>query len=101
MPEQTEPPFSAMPAGRQPPDAAAIARVNALADRADRTIAVATALLDQKRRVALAGLEDQVGALCAQILDLPPEHGRALLHRLETLHAACARLEESLRTPDS
>jgi hypothetical protein len=51
-------------------------RVTALADRLTRTLGIACALTESGRRVDLSGIEDGVGLLCAQTLDLP----RGLAH---------------------
>jgi len=46
---------------------------------------VAQALVREGRAVELAGLEEQVGRLCAGVLDLPTEPGRRLRPDLITL----------------
>lgn len=107
MPEQKTSPAAGPPGGPDIAETAqlvgqgAIARVATLADQVGRMMAVATALLDQGRRVDLAGLEDRVGTLCAQALDLPPAQGRLLRPRLQALWTACSRLENALCPPDS
>jgi hypothetical protein len=46
-------------------------QVTALADRLSRTLGIAYALAENGRQVDLSGIEDGVGLLCAQTLDLP------------------------------
>lgn len=78
---------------------------NPLADRTETvrglagavlgTVRLAHSLVASQRRVDLAGLDREVGLLCAQALDLPPgqavpvlpELGQ-LLDAVEALHAA-------------
>ena len=60
------------------------------ADGVTQTLGVARGLVEVGRCVDLAGLEDQVGLLCAKALDLPPTDGRAM--RIE-LVAVLARVE--------
>ena len=54
-------------------------RLTVLASRLSRTIGIARALAQNGRTVDLTGLDDGVGMLCAQALDLPTPEGRALL----------------------
>lgn len=58
---------------------------------------IAHVLLEDGRRIDLAGLECEIGRLCAQALDLEPEQGRgltpllsALLSQVETIAARLA-----------
>ncbi len=67
------------------------------------TISIARTLVRDGHQVDLAGFDRQVGLLCANALDLPPEQGRAvrpdmeeLLHSVDAL-AAC--LGASVRPP--
>ena len=53
-----------------------------LAGRLSRTIGVARALASSGRTVDLTGLDDGIGLLCAQTLDLPTEEARGLLLQL-------------------
>ena len=57
-------------------------RLTVLAGRLSRTIGVARALASNGRTVDLTGLNDGIGLLCAQTLDLPREEARALLPQL-------------------
>ena len=54
-------------------------RLAVLASRLSRTIGIARALARNGRTVDLTGLDDGIGMLCAQTLDLPLQDGRALL----------------------
>ncbi len=54
-------------------------RLTVLASRLSRTIGIARALAQNGRTVDLTGLDDGIGMLCAQTLDLPVQEGRALL----------------------
>ncbi len=70
-------------------------RLTVLASRLSRTIGIARALAQNGRIVDLTGLDDGIGMLCAQTLDLPLQEGRALLpllaevlQQVETLTAA-------------
>ena len=69
--------------------------LRAFTDGVTQTLSVARGLVEAGRYVDLAGLEDQVGLLCAKALDLPPAEGRAiradliaLLARVEALSGA-------------
>jgi hypothetical protein len=53
-------------------------RLDALATRLSRTLAVARALAGNGRTVDLSGVEDGVGRLCAQCLDLPDDEGHIM-----------------------
>lgn len=66
----------------------------ALSAQTMRIVAVAQALLDSDRPVALDGLQNQIGLLCAKALDLPPGQTalarselRRLASSLDALHA--------------
>jgi hypothetical protein len=74
---------------------APLLELRAFADDVTQTLGVARGLVEVGRYVDLAGLEDQVGLLCAKALDLPPAEGRvmrgelvALLARVEALSVA-------------
>jgi hypothetical protein len=62
------------------------------------TVELARGLIDNLRPVDLAGLEDEVGRLCARALDLPPERGRALQPLLCRVAAAMDALTGSLES---
>ena len=87
----------AEPAGFPQPDAP-IAWVREYAGGLARTLGLAGALVEAGRRIDLAGLDSQVGLLCARALDLDPEEGRqvradlmALRDIVDTLAALLAR----------
>ena len=61
--------------------------VAALADDIGRGLAVARVLAQQGRELALNGLDQRVGVLCAQTLDLAPADARAMRPRLAALLA--------------
>ncbi len=65
-------------------------RVDELATRVVRTLGVARALAERGRRLDLAGIEDGIGVLCAQTLDLPTPDARCML---PVLRAVLAQLE--------
>jgi hypothetical protein len=75
-----------------------LTQLRTFTDGVTQTLSVARGLVEAGRHVDLAGLEDQVGLLCAKALDLPPAEGRtvrselaALLARVEALSAALLR----------
>jgi hypothetical protein len=77
-----------------PPDPAQPApgddRVRAANDMADALLGllrVAGALSGNGHSFDLAGLEIDLGRLCAYALDLPPEHGRLFRYRLNEIVA--------------
>jgi hypothetical protein len=88
-----------MPANAVPPlpsDQAAIA-----AKAVVGTLRMARALAQSHRRIDLAGLDHEIGRLCATSLDLPPADGRAIrpllatvLTELDGLSACVAALSE-------
>ena len=53
----------------------------ALTEQTVRVVTVAHALIASHRRVDVAGLQQQIGLLCAKALDLPP--GQTALARIE------------------
>ena len=72
-----------------------LVELRTFADGVMQTLGVARGLVEVGRQVDLAGLEDQVGLLCAKALDLPPTDGQAMrvdllvvLGRVEALSAA-------------
>jgi hypothetical protein len=54
-------------------------RLVAIAQRLCRTLGLARALAQSGRRVDIGGIEDGVGLLCAQTMDLPRDQGRLML----------------------
>lgn len=73
------------------------AKQRGLAEQVRHTIAIARALAATDRPVDLAGLDDAVGLLCAQTLDLPPGMGRAARPALTAILAELDLLGATLR----
>jgi hypothetical protein len=80
---------------RYPPPLAA---TRELAQSIAGTLRVARGFLAAGRRIDLVGLEEPVGLLCAQSLDLPPEQGRQMLVVLINLRRELDVLSETLRS---
>jgi len=72
-------------------------RVNELATRVSRSLGVARALAERGRRLDLAGIEDGIGVLCAQTLDLPTRDGRCMLPVLREVLAQLDSLSAVLQ----
>ncbi len=70
--------------------------VAALADDIGQSLAVARVLARQGRELALTGLDQRIGMLCAQTLDLGPGPARALRPRLAALLAGLDALHDLL-----
>jgi hypothetical protein len=83
------------PEAVEPPPAALLT----LAERLNRTIAVARALLIAGRMVDLAGVEDAIGMLCAKTLDLAPRQARLMLPALLDMRAQIDSLMAAMRRP--
>ena len=64
--------------------------------RLQSAIAIASGLVVSGRSVDLTGLESVAGLLCAQVLDLPPEDGRAIRPSLVSVQESIAGLAASL-----
>lgn len=73
------------------------AEVLALSEQAIRIVAVAQALVASHRHVDIAGLQDQVGLLCAKSLDLPPSKTGFLKLELKRLAFRLDELTASMR----
>jgi|GEM_PF-3218582 len=73
-------------------------RLTILAERLARTIGVARALAQRGRTVDLNGIQDGVGMLCAQTLDLPLSHGRLMLPMLRDVVTQVDALMAVLQT---
>lgn len=58
---------------------------------------MAASLVAAGRAVDLAGLEDAVGRVCAECLDLPPEQGRAMRPLLIGLAQEVDQLDSLMR----
>ena len=76
---------------------APLRELRAFADGVTQTLSVARGLVEAGRHVDLAGLEDQIGLLCAKALDLPPAEGRAVRDDLIALLARVEALSGALR----
>jgi len=74
-----------------------IERVRAGACALRRTAALARAFAEAGRPIDLAGLDGQVGLVCARALDLPPEEGREMRAELRALLAEIDALADTLR----
>jgi len=72
-------------------------RVNELALRVTRTLGVARALAERGRRLDLAGIEDGIGILCAQTLDLPTQDARCMLPVLREVLAQLNALSAAIQ----
>jgi len=59
-------------------------------------VRLARALAEAGETIDLKGLDDQVGRLCARILDLPLADGRAMRNDLKTLQQETDALRASL-----
>jgi len=68
------------------------------AGRLGRTLAVARALVISRRAIDLEGVQDGVGMLCAQTLDLPLAEARLMLPVLRELLAQVDTLSAVLRS---
>ena len=60
-------------------------------------VAVASGLASARRPIDLNGLESAAGALCARLLDLPPQDGRSFRPALTELNDTLQRLSATLR----
>ena len=80
------------------PAALPLDRLTMLAARLSRTFALARVLVEGGRRLDLTGVEDGVGILCAQILDLEPEESRSLLPLLGDVLKEIELLSAALRS---
>lgn len=65
----------------------------------EATIAVAEALATERRRIDLAGLEDEVGRICVASLAAPRSAAPAVRDRLEGLLRRLDRLRAALPPP--
>ena len=72
-------------------------RVEELAVRVSRTLGVAHALAKRGRQLDLAGIEDGIGILCAQTLDLPNADARCMLPVLREVLSQLDSLSATLQ----
>jgi hypothetical protein len=78
-------------------DRARTAEILSMAAGFDRMLLLAASLIETGRQVELAGIESGIGRLCACVLDLPPEQGRAFRAELASLLARLDAAEGALR----
>ena len=71
-------------------------RAAAAAESLIGTLRMARALARSRRSIDLAGLEQEIGRLCAAALDLPLAEGRAMRPKLALLLAELDALSASL-----
>ncbi len=71
-------------------------RATALAEALVGTLRVAHALAQARRSVDLAGLDQDIGRLCAAALDLPTAEGQAMRGTLATVQAELDALSACL-----
>lgn len=84
-----------------PPPASPSDRAAAAAEAVAGLLRIAQALAQARRSIDLAGLDQDIGRLCAAALDLPPAEGRAMrplligvLAELDALSACVAAAAE-------
>jgi hypothetical protein len=82
---------------KPPDDAPRVAATRARAQSLLATLRLACTPVEAGRAIDLAGLNDQVGRLCATAMDLPPEQGFLLRDDLITLRGAADALHTALR----
>ena len=73
-------------------------RLSELAERLARTVGLARALVQGGRHLDLTGIDDGVGVLCAQTLDLPPDQARSMLPLLWGVREQVSSLTAALHT---
>lgn len=72
-------------------------RLTELAVRLSRTLAIARALIQGGRTIDLTGIDDAIGVLCAQTLDLPDGEARRVLPALRAVQTEVDLLSAMLR----
>ena len=70
--------------------------VRALANELMRLVGAARALVEAGEEIDLANLDNEVGLLCARMLDLPPDEGRLLRPRLIALSGSVEGLSRAI-----
>jgi len=73
--------------------------IRASIDDVAATLRVAAVLSARGRRIDLAGLDGEIGTLCARVVGLPPALGRGARPLLVALLADLDRLREALTPP--
>jgi hypothetical protein len=84
------------PQAKTPPPSP-LDRATAAADAITGMLRVAHLLAQSRRSIDLAGLEQEIGRLCAASLDLAPEEGRAMRPKLAGVLAELDRLSACVR----
>jgi len=79
-------PNSIFPFDNDRADNRALAVVQEMVNDVLATVRVARSLAQTERAIDLAGLDRDVGLLCARALDLPEQLGRRIGPQLRTLH---------------
>ena len=67
-------------------------------ERLARAMGIARAMIGAGRELDLTGIDDGIGLLCAQVLDLPPPDSKTMLFHLEELRAQADELAAKIRT---
>jgi hypothetical protein len=75
---------------------AALLDVRACTEQFSRTLAIAHSLVAAEQPVDLAGLDREMGFICARALDLPPEQGRGVRSDLIGLRLELDALSSAL-----
>lgn len=71
-----------------------------MVDHVTQLVRVARSLADGERMIDLNGLDEMVGRLCAQCIDLPQETGKRFRSRLATLLTEVDALSTALGEVD-
>ncbi len=80
-------------------DDRAMRQAAVLAENVGATLRVAAALAASGRRIDLAGLDGEIGKLCASVLDLPLALGRTMQPDLHRLVGELDRLADAVAQP--
>ncbi len=75
----------------------ALLAVNAAIEAMTATVAVALGLAQAGRRLDLAGLDQEIGTICAAALTLPADQGRGVRPALQSLLQAVDALSITLQ----
>jgi hypothetical protein len=91
--------MNAAPSDTENWDDRAMQRTRAAAENVAATLRIASAFAGSGRRIDLAGLDNEVGKLCAGVLDLPPPLGLAMRPCLVSLLAELDHLAATVQPP--
>ena len=86
-----------MPSVPPPASPSRTQRLTELATGLSKTMGIARALAQSGRTLDLTGIDNGIGVLCAQALDLPLQDGRALLPVLRDVLGQVDALTTTLR----